>query len=230
MDVNGAMFEGLAKLLDTLLKAARQIGDGFDQRKRRNAIRDLLAVSLLANDIVRNGDSLLKLAGSDPIKKVTEMNSDERRTYAGECCRLLGEQLDRIRRLSGLVHDTPLIEILDADLRRELDAVIGTKGEGLMAIVAPLGVYLTLGPLPSNAEVERYGMDLARMRYQADVLLCALTRHDAGAETQIDMNSVVANLNSLSDASKRLLDKVSAVASQEEIVLLTKGARERLRD
>jgi hypothetical protein len=230
MTVSGSVFEGVAKLLDTLLKAARRISDGLDQSKRRNAIRDLIAVSLLANEIVRDGKSLLKRAGSDPVGKVTQMNAEERWAYARECCGLLSEQLDRLRRLSGLLDDAPLLEILDANLRCELDSIIGSKEEGLLAIVSPLGIYLTLGPLPDDAEVEKYGMELARMRYQADIVLCLLTNQDASVNSRIELDVAVANLNELSNASKRLLDHINGVASREEIVLLTKAAQERARE
>ena len=226
---SGAFFDGLANLLSTLLKGVSQIREITDQKRRRDTIRDLLSACLVADEIVGSGEALLRLAGSDPVRKITEMREEERRPYASECCRLLGDQLRRLRTLSGLLEDAPVIGILDANLKRKLDALIGTKEKGLLAIASPLGIYLLFGPLPEQGEIELYGSDLARMRYQAEILSAMFARGDNDVETHIDLDSAAANLNKLSNASSRLRERVTKLASQEEIVLLAGKAKKRIR-
>jgi hypothetical protein len=224
---SGAFFEGLAHLLDTLLKAVSQFGEIKDQSRRRDAARDLLAACVVVSEIVQNGEKLLKLAGSDPVGKITDMHEEERRPYAVEVHEMLREQLKRLVALSRLLEDAPVLQIVDANLKGELDAIIGTKEEGLMTIAAPLGFYLGMGAIPEQEEVVQYGDELASMRYQAKVLSLVLSGNESDASSHLDLDSASNNLNELRAAGERLRKHVTEFFSQEEIVLLAKDAEKR---
>lgn len=224
--VSGEFFKGLAQLLDILLKAVSQFREITDQRRRRDTIRDLLAACLVINEIVQNGETLLKLAGTDPVRKITEMSEGERRPYASECLRMMSEQLSKLRKLNGLLEDTPVVQLVNANLKRELDAIIGTKEEGLMSVAAPLGFYLGLGAIPEQKDVALYGQELACMRYQAEVLSVLFTGNSVES-CCIDLTSASTNLNELRAAAERLRGSVTELISQGEIVLLVKDAEKR---
>jgi len=155
------------------------------------------------------------------------MSEAERGSYASECLRLLRDQLHRLEVFSKLLEDAPVVEILDATLKRELDAIIGTKEEGLMSVGAPLGIYLMMGPLPSEADEKVSGIELARIRYQAEVLSVLFTGNESGANAHIDLDSATANLDELQAAGERLRRRVTELVSHEDILLLAKDAEKR---
>jgi hypothetical protein len=63
--------------------------------------------------------------------------------------------------LSRLLEDAPVLQIVDANLKSELDTIVGTKEKGLMSIAAPVGFYLSWGPIPEEEDVAKYGKELA---------------------------------------------------------------------
>jgi hypothetical protein len=224
---SGAFFKGLAELLDALLKAVSQVRGITDETRRRDTGRDLLAACVLVSEIVQNGDKLLKLAGTDPVGKITGMNEQERRPYAAECHQMLNEQVNRMVALSRLLEDAPVLQIVDSNLKRELDEIIGTKEKGLMSIAAPVGFYLSMGAIPEQEDITKYGAELASMRYQSQVLAVVFSNDANDVSAHIDMDSASNNLNELSAAGDRLRKHVTELFSQEEIVLLAKAAEKR---
>jgi hypothetical protein len=232
--MSGDFFKGIAELLEVLLKAVSKGLDVKDQRRRRETIRDLLAASIVAGDIVSNGKALLEMAGIDPVQKVTEMNEAERRPYASQCLQMLRQQMNRLESLSRLLEDAPVIQLLDAQLKRELDAIIGTKQEGLMSIAAPLGIYLGLGAFPDDNDEKQYGTEIACMRYQAEVMFVVLAGNrnggDPHADVHIDIPSATANLNELQAAADRLQKRVGELTTTEEVIILAKDAEKRARE
>lgn len=227
MHGSGQFFKGLSELLNTLLEATSRLSKAVDQRRRRDAICDLLASCLIAQEIVQNGQAILNVVGPDPVRKITEMPESQWSGFGSECLRLLGSQVDRLIALSELLHDAPVLGILDSTLKRDLDTLIGDKNEGLMAIAAPLGFYLHMGAFPEEADITRYGEKLACLRYQSSLFELLFSGSASGAQPTIDLDSARANLDGLNAAAERLRTRVLGLASQEEIVVLANRAKER---
>jgi hypothetical protein len=223
----GQFFGGLAQLLDVLFRAATKLREIKEQKRRRETACDLIAACLLAEELVQKGKALMELAGPDPIKKVTDMNTEKRIAYVAECERLLHGQLKRLAGLSSLLEDVPILQLLDIVLKRELDAIIGTKEKGLMAIAAPLGIYLTLGAPSEQGEVKMYGKTLASFRYQGDIIALLFGGDPTASTLEIDKISAVDNFNELLNAAERLSKHVNQLLSKEEIILLAREARKR---
>ena len=224
--VSGDFFRGLAQLLEVLLKAISQFRESADQRRRKEVVRTILAVCIVVDEVVLNGRGLLRLAGTDPVSRVTEMEVEQRRKYASECYRALALQMNRLERLSDLIESVPVIGILDVGLKNELDTIVGTKQEGLMAIAAPIGFYLRLGALPEQKDIAQYGEELACIRYQAGLLALLFDSSASLASETIDVPSAIANLDALAVAGERLKNLTTELFSKEEIISLAKEAGE----
>jgi hypothetical protein len=115
--------------------------------------------------------------------------------------------------------------VLDASLLRQLEKAIGSKERGLFHIGAVIEFYFLWGALPSDAEVRRYGEELAKFRYGASVMklmiyLDGTFRHIKRAER---------SLNALKEKAERLQKQITKLCSSDDLLELSARAKSRAR-
>ena len=116
---------------------------------------------------------LLTVAGWYPLKRVMTLSPEERLKFSSKVYALLLTQRLLPGKLSDLIYAPPMqpmMELFDSSLKRELQQLVDSKERGLLSIGAALEFYFIFGDRPLPRQVEKYGEEVAKFRYQADIV------------------------------------------------------------
>lgn len=150
------------------------------------------------------------------------MAETERTKFLNDVYRLLMTQRLLLRELSTLIYDKPIIDILDSSLRDELEALVGSKESGLLAIGAALEFYFLFGGRAHGTEVKKHGQEIADIRYQSGIAREVLY----GIDGRASLGDARKNMEALARATERFRASVEeAFESSKEAAIVTRAKK-----
>lgn len=220
------MFQELKTAVD-IVNSALDLRSKIVRRKRkRELLLDLLTFYFCLNRLIENGYELLSVAGREPLKRAMALPPEERLKFSSKVYSLLLTQRLLLGKLSELIYAPPMqpmMELFDASLKGELQQLINSKERGLLSIGAALEFYFIFGNKPLPDEVEKYEEEIAKFRYQADIVSITLSGR---SRKVINIKSIKNNLENLRAAGERLHTKINELYSQDEQIEFVKKAKE----
>jgi hypothetical protein len=197
-------------VVDTLLSALNLRSEILQRKRKRKLILDLLTAYYCFSHIVKNGKDLLSIAGEEPIRRVTEMPEAARLKYGSSVYSMLLTQRLLLMKLDKLIKGQPIMELFDPKLKQDIEDLNRSKGMGLIAAASDLETYFWGERkyddfILSDKETATYGRELAKLRYQANMITLILS----GRSRIINIEAAQNNLNALEEAANSLRLKIS---------------------
>jgi hypothetical protein len=215
------MLSGLKVIVDLLATGVRAFKEVRKENSRQNSALSLLTAYFLFRALVSEGRELLKMAGPDPVAKVSTLPASERREHVRACHRALRRQQFRLHKLSEIIFGEALLDVIDPALRNKIEEAIGNKFEGsVLSAAAAIEIYLMFGALPTAEDIKTHGEELAGYRYQGHL---AATFFGPNSDL-IDINRAQLELDSLDHASIKLLDAIKTVFDLSTLTRLANEA------
>ena len=210
------------KVLGQAIGLASKGSSAHGKRKKDKLVLDLLMVYFCLLRVVRNGRELLAITGKKSVKAIACMAETERTKFLNDVYRLLMTQRLLLRELSALIYDKPIIDILDSSLRDELEALVGSKESGLLAIGAALEFYFLFGGRSYGPEVKKHGQEIADIRYQSGIAREVLY----GIDDRASIRDARKNMGALARATERFRASVEeAFESAKDAAIVTRAKK-----
>jgi hypothetical protein len=218
------MFQELKTAVDIVNSALDLRAKIVRRKRKRELLLALLTFYFCLNRLIENGYELLSVSGREPLKRVMTLAPEERLKFSSEIYSLLLTQRLLLGKLSDLIYAPPMqpmMELFDASLKRKLQKLVNSKERGLLSIGAALEFYFVFGDRPLPREVEKYGEEVAKFRYQTDIVSITLSGR---SRKVISIKSTKSNLESLSEAGEKLRERINHLFTKDEQIEFVKKA------
>jgi hypothetical protein len=206
------VFAQIKGVVDVAISGFKGIREFRSKRGRDAAVCDMLRFYFLLKDCVDEGESLIVEAGSNPVAKIKALSPQEATATVRRWDVVLRRQGIRLRMLEGLLFGQPQLAIINPKLESALDRAIGSK---MTRAVTLYGIGATLF-LRCMLPVDETETEKARL-----IAVMAGAR-DRG---KIDLNRIRREVSALRETLEEYRGLVQRLASDEEIVRLSKKAR-----
>lgn len=115
----------------------------------------------ILGDLIKTADELLYLVRDRDrdILIISDLTNDELQQHYTLVQSKLTLQLQRLQRFGDIFISNPTIDLLDTEIKNELEKAIGEKGEGLYSIGAALFFNQMLGSTSKENEPEEDYME-----------------------------------------------------------------------
>lgn len=210
------MFAQIKSVVEIAISGFKTIGEFKTKQDRERAVGDMLRFYFLLKDCVDEGESLIVEAGSNPIAKVKAMLPAEGSAMVARWDSILRKQGIRLHTLQGLLYGQSQLAVINPELEAALSKAIGYKMNRMITLHG-IGSALFLRCMFPLQET--------------DVEKAKLIVVMAGEKTRraIDLNRIRREVKDLRDALEQYRTLVQRLASEEEIVRLSRKAREATR-
>jgi hypothetical protein len=217
--------QGFKTVAEILIKAVGALKKRSKDKRTREDLLDLVTAFYCIRGITRTGYALLEL--SERLKsRIHSMPDLEVRQYATYALKGIGRQFHRMRVLGNVLERQPVLDLLDPDLRAELRQVIGSKEEGLFAIAAALGVFLSpihWIALASSPAGERERQILTHESGLIDLM------YSGNDQDRLDPKLGRTQLADLEAAAERLRRGLRELLTRDEMLELSREAELRVK-
>ena len=206
------MLSDLKTLIEIICDAVSGLGSFRSKKARSEAILELLRLYFVLADVVKDGRSLLNAVGKNPRKTLAQVPATEVSALLGEWDKLIRRQASRLDNLSGRLLGQDVLSVIDPRLKSKLEKLVGSKFKltrSLHGIGAGLVIYSMFGG----------GRD---QDWQRNVVL---SMYPCRTRVTIDLVAANQELNQLQEALNAFRTVCLRLASEEEILLLSKKAR-----
>jgi len=220
------MIQDLKTSLDLLLRALNLRSEIKQIKNRRELIFDLLTAYFCLLQVVENGNDILTVLGAESAKRIIEMPEDERSKFTSHVYSLLITQTLLLTRITRLMHEQPILELLDPNFNHNLDTLTNKKLVLVGAMHASLRPLLIFDTNPTDQEVSAYGIETATLLYRARMIIRTFA---GGSEASGAYELASKNLDEIKDGSERLRIIITEISTLEEQIELAKEAEKRAR-
>ena len=149
------MFDGIKLFLSTLISAVPKLYEFYKKEQQEDKILELLECYYLLRDIIGTAEELIEIVRDKKEVVFFELTEDELRKNYGIVQAKLTIQFQRLQRLGDLFLSNPTIELLDTEIKANLNKAIGGKEEGLYNIGAGLFFNQMFGASGKEGEDEK---------------------------------------------------------------------------
>jgi len=206
------MLGDLKTLVEIIRNAVCGLSGFRSKRARSEAILELLRIYFLLMDVVEDGRSLLNAVGQNPRKTLAQVPGAEVPTVLSEWDRLIRRQASRLYNLSGRLLGQDVLSVIEPSLKSKLERLVGSKfkrAHSLHGIGAGLVIYSMFGG----------GRD---QEWQRNIVL---SMYPTRTRVTIDLVAAKGELNQLQKALNAFRTVCLRLATEEEILFLSKKAR-----
>jgi len=207
------MFSQLKTVVDLINTGLRNYKQFQSHKDRRDTILGILKVYFFLKDCVDDGEKLITDAGEDPVKKIKSMDPDEARKVITDWDDILKKQGIRLYALQGYIYGQDHLAIINPDLQERISEVIGYKMDRTVTLH---GIGATLF-LRNMFPIENTDEEKARL-----ITLMAGVESDG----LLDLEKTNAEVSSLKQSLEEYRNVVERFVTNEEILTLSKRARE----
>ncbi|NVK17510.1 MAG: hypothetical protein HWE30_02305 [Methylocystaceae bacterium] len=121
------MISGLLSIAGVVISAVPILNDFKSKKEREETVRRLLETYFLISDTADSAELLLSEAGDDPIKNLQSMDPLLANEALEKWDGLLRKQLMRLLTLKNYLSGDRALLILNPDLQKRIDRIIGSK-------------------------------------------------------------------------------------------------------
>ena len=208
------MFSQLKSVVDLIRSGIAEFRKFKSDQQREEIILGVLETYFLLKDCVDDGAKLIIESGSDPVRKINEMEPDEAIETLKRWDLLLRKQGKRLYSLQGYIFDQHHLAVINPKLQEKISEVIGYKMDRtvtLHGIGAGL-FFRNMFPIQENNE-EKAGIV---------TLMC-------GAEEDgiLDLKKIDSEVADLRQSLAEYRIVVERLVNDEELLTLSKTAREK---
>lgn len=205
------MFPEIKAIVDVLREGASLFSTVKSRRERREAIHKLLRTYFILMDCVDEAEALLADAGPDPAARICSMNSADAGLTLERWDLALRVQTSRLYTLAGEVLGQEFLAVVSPELQQQIDDIAGSKMDHnltLSGIVAALFMRSVFDLKNTPEGIASYVCLMAGMK-----------------DGQLDMATIAADVADLRTSLKSYRAVVERLASNDEIMKLSKEAR-----
>lgn len=206
------MFAQLKGVLDLVVSGFNTVRDFNSKRDREEAVTQLLRFYFLLKDCVDEGNALILEAGSDPVSKIASLTPEAAAEIVSSWDAVLRRQPARLYALAGQLGSQDALAVLNPALIEEIQTAIGSKMDRAITLSGIGSALVIRCMFPLNES----NPGMAHL-----VAMMAGERKD-----KINLRRIGREVDLLQSALDGYRDHVSALASKEEILKLSKKARE----
>ncbi len=220
------MLQEVKTLVDVVNSALDLRATAARRKRKREFLLDLLTFYFCLNRLIENGHELLSVVGREPLKRAMALPPEERLIFSSKVYSLLLTQRLLLGKHSDLIIAPPMqpmMELFDAPLKRQLKDLLGSKERGLISSGAALEFYFIFADKPRPGDVERYGEEGAKFRYQSRIVSIALSGE---SRKIISIKSTKRNLENLREVGERLHGKINDLFTEDEQIEFMRKAKE----
>ncbi|KPV90060.1 hypothetical protein AN395_03521 [Pseudoalteromonas sp. P1-30] len=199
------MLGQFAKFLNSLCNAAPKLYELYRQGQHDDKIVELLECFFIMGDLVETADELLDICRGKDAIIFSELDENELQKHYGIVQSKLTIQLQRLQRMEDIFLENPTIELLDADIQKDLKRAIGGKEQGLYHLGAGLFFNQMLGDSIKENELKDDWMRRVVMeKYEFSESICDLKKFSIK-----DQKEIVVELRVLRHCYRDILDKIA---------------------
>ncbi|PMH03153.1 hypothetical protein [Vibrio lentus] len=213
------MFDSLAKFLGALTSALPKILQLYRDGKHEDKIVELFESYFILGDLIQTGDELLNLSRGRHRIVFSELTKSELEEHYSIVQAKLSVQLLRLQRIGDIFLSNPTIDLLDCDLKSQLNDAIGGKEKGLYSLGAGLFFNQVFGA--SKKENENEDEHIKRVTKEKYEFAGSIT--DELVISVTEQRDIIANLKELRQVYRNLLDQLTV---PKEKTLLSSKAKE----
>lgn len=207
------MFSELIALLALLRSCA---GDVFVKKaaaKRHDAVRPMFETYFLLKDLVDEGEALITEAGARPVEKIQCLSPVDAETTLAAWEVALKRQVIRMQGVSQRIFGQEFLEVVSPELRKNLDAVVGSKFERATSLQGIGAVLFFHAMFPGEKS------DFDRARY-----IAVMAGEEGGS---INMEKAEEEVSQLRASLVIYRSVVEKLASADEVISLSAEARKK---
>lgn len=210
------MFAQIKSVVDVVTGGFKSVRDFKSKRDRDNAIVGMLRFYFFLKDCVEEGEDLIVEAGSNPVAKVAALPADQVAATVRRWDGVLRRQGVRLRNLEGLLFGQDHLAVIDPGLQKALSKAIGYKMNRAVTLHG-IGAGLFMRCVFPMNESDQ---DKAK--------LVAVMAGERSRDT-LNLKRIRAEIAELKGALQAYRDLVDRLATDEEILQLSKKARQTTR-
>lgn len=207
------MFAQIKGVIEVTLSGFKSIGEFKSKRERDVAIGDMLRFYFLLKDCIDEGESLIVEAGSNPVAKIKAQASEQAAVTITRWDAVLRRQGIRLRALEGLLSGQNQLAILNPTLEAALNRAIGSKMSRTLSLHGIGAALFIRCMFPLNES----NVDKAK--------LVAIMAGERSRGT-LDLDRIRREITELREVLDKYREFVERLASDEEIIRLSKKARQ----
>jgi hypothetical protein len=206
------MVGSITKIVDAIRKAVTNYSEAHSKSVRKEDILELLCIYFVLVDASAEGQYLLDSVGEDPRLTLIRTPGADRPALVSEWYNIVCRQAQRLSKLGGRLLGQDSLAVFDPKLKSRLESIVGSKFQkvsSLASIGAGLFYFLWLGD-PKDEQMTR------------DLIL---SMYPCRRRVSIDLETARLELVTLSDALEDFRVICTKLATNEEIVTISKKAR-----
>lgn len=216
LGLTDVMFAQIKSVVEAVISGFKGIREFKTQLDRDSAIENMLRFYFVLKDCVDEGESLIVEAGSNPVAKINAMPPEEAKVTIKRWDDALRRQGFRLRMLQGALFGQPQLAVINPEVEKALNTAIGYKMNRAVTLHG-IGAALFLRNMFPLEETDEKKAELV-----------AFMAGEKG-RAAIDLVRIRREVADLRSAMEQYRGLVQRMASDAEILKLSKSARESTR-
>ncbi len=217
-----SVLQYLQMLTNVLIKAIPLFYKYQKRQSKEKVLSELLEFNFILADLIGTAEKLFKLIKRNEKINYETIDKNKIKINYNLIQTYLTIQLQRLRRLGDIFIDNPSIDLLEPNLRKQFNDIIGDKEKGLYSIGAALFFNQIFGGC--QKQNEKPDESLRRVAKEKYKFACNLYGLNYKRPFQINKQKEI--LSNLKILRNKYVEALGKITSSDEKIFLAKKAKE----